>query len=127
MDKKTELELKKAKLEQIKNERKKKEMEKVSGTSTTSISGAASPHEPINVDPEKILIECGITTPVLLSNTSSSSLTTSVTSLNNDESNANHLQHHSIPGAHSKQIVKKLDKPTKSFINFSLFSSFFFK
>ncbi len=101
MDKKTELELKKAKLEQMKIERKKKEMAKaVDMNSTSSINGIDTMH----VDPEKILIECGITTPVLLSNTSSSSLTTSVTSLNNEDPNS--LQHHSIPG-HSKSIVKK--------------------
>lgn len=100
MDKKTELELKKAKLEQMKNERKKKEMAKAADiNSTSSLTGT----ETLNVDPEKILIECGITTPVLLSNTSSSSLTTSVTSLNNEESS---LQHHSIPGQ-SKAIIKK--------------------
>ena len=100
MDKKTELELKKAKLEQMKNERKKKEMAKAADiNSTSSLTGT----ETLNVDPEKILIECGITTPVLLSNTSSSSLTTSVTSLNNEESS---LQNHSIPGQ-SKAIIKK--------------------
>lgn len=57
-----------------------------------------------NVDPERILIECGITTPVLLSNTSSPSLTTSATSLSNDQDSV--LQHHVIPGQ-SKSLIKK--------------------
>jgi hypothetical protein len=61
----------------------------------------------LNVDPDKILIECGITTPVLTSNTSVSSLTASATSLNNEENISNHLQHHSIPGSHSKSLFKK--------------------
>ncbi|CAF0703857.1 unnamed protein product [Brachionus calyciflorus] len=91
MDKKTELELKKAKLEQIR--KRKAAANDLSATSSTTSVDTSS------IDPEKILIQCGITTPVL-----TNSMTASATSLasNGDETN---LQHLMVPGF-SKPMVK---------------------
>ena len=54
----------------------------------------SSNQEKLEVNPDKILIECGITTPVLFSNNSSAA-EPSIDS-----------QHHSIPGQ-SKSMLKK--------------------
>lgn len=113
MDRKTELEAKKAKLEQMRKEKAQKMLSAAASPSTTFTGIDTS-----NVDPDKILIEVGITTPVLTSNTSLSSLTTSATSLNNEEntnSNVQTMQHHHIPG-HTKSLFKN-KKPLKLSIN----------
>jgi hypothetical protein len=60
-----------------------------------------------DIDPDKILIECGITTPVLTSNTSSLSLITSATSLSNEEPHMSQQQHHQFNGSQTKSIMKK--------------------
>lgn len=117
MDRKTELEAKKAKLEQMRREKAQKMMSAAASPApqSTTFTGI----DTLNVDPDKILIECGITTPVLTSNTSLSSLTASATSLNNEENtnttNAPSLQHHHMPG-HSKSLLKN-KKPLKLSIN----------
>ncbi len=66
--------------------------------SASSPSGGAetSNQERLEVNPDKILIECGITTPVLFSNNSSGV----------EPSNDANSQHHSIPGQ-SKSMLKK--------------------
>jgi hypothetical protein len=98
MDKKAELELKKAKLEQI---RKKKAagLNESPNSSQTQFSAEAA-----NLDPEKILIECGITTPVLLSSLVSpiGSIGSKVT----DDPNSPHFQHQFVPGQ-SRNIFKR--------------------
>jgi len=113
MDRKTELEAKKAKLEQMRKEKAQKMMNQAAqSTPSTTFTGI----DTLNVDPDKILIECGITTPVITSNNSISSLATSAASLNNEENNAvPSLQHHTIPG-HSRALFKN-KKPLKLSIN----------
>ncbi|RNA37259.1 cytoplasmic dynein 1 intermediate chain 2-like isoform X9 [Brachionus plicatilis] len=103
MDKKTELELKKARLEQIR--KRKAAATEFAATSTPSSVNTSS------IDPEKILIECGITTPVL---TNSNPMTNSATSINSAGEETN-MQHLAVPG-HLKSMIKN-KKQSKLSIN----------
>lgn len=115
MDKKTELELKKAKLEQIRKERTQRAAGAVTGQSTTPVGPNNGQTDTTNVDPDKILIECGITTPVVTSNMSASSLTASSHSIGGSLSDSTNLQHHHVPGQ-SKALFKN-KKQVKLSIN----------
>jgi hypothetical protein len=97
MDKKAELELKKAKLEQI---RKKKAAGNVNESPNSSQSQFSA--EMANLDPEKLLIECGITTSVLLSSVTSPSLSSSA---HNEDPNSPNFQHQST--GQSRNIFNK--------------------
>ena len=94
MDKKAELELKKAKLEQI---RKKKAAGSFQNESPNTSQNQASME---SVDPEKILIECGITTPVLMSNVASTSSLSASEDLGS-------FQHLSLPGTQTKAMYRR--------------------
>ena len=111
MDKKTELELKRAKLEQMR--RRRNEAAATSAISpeqrASTIGGAggnSSSSSSLNVDAEKILIECGITTPVLLSNLSPSS-TMAMDGASSGLDHAGNMQHHLLPGSQSKSMLRK--------------------
>ena len=67
---------------------------------TTTFTGT----DTSNVDPDKILKECGITTTVITSNTSN--LESSNNEENTDTNCLPNLQHHHIPGQ-SKALMKK--------------------
>jgi hypothetical protein len=88
MDKKAELELKKAKLEQI---RKKKAAGNVNESPSSSQSQFSA--EVANLDPDKLLIECGITTSVLLSSVTSPSASSA--QINSEDPSSPNFQHHS--------------------------------
>lgn len=102
MDKKAELELKKAKLEQM----RKKKAATTAAANESSSPNTSQTHVSIetsstsNIDPDKILIECGITTPVLMSSMPSSS------SLMSSVDDPTSLQHLSIPGQ-SRNLFKR--------------------
>jgi len=57
-----------------------------------------------NVDPDKILIECGITTPVVTSNITNLKLSNNEE--NNDSNGQQNMQHHHVPGQ-SRALLKK--------------------
>ncbi len=103
MDKKTELELKRAKLEQM---RKRREAAS-SAISPDLIQSPNSTSSSLVVDPEKILIECGITTPVLLSNMSPSSTYADGSTTGSALDQAGNMQHHLAPGSQSKSMLRK--------------------
>jgi hypothetical protein len=73
MDRKSELEQKKAKLEQMRQTKLQKTFKTTQQSPTNGISSPSSDLTS-DVDADRILIECGITTPVLTSSSSSSKL-----------------------------------------------------
>ena len=68
----------------------------------SSVTSTPTTVDTSSIDPEKILIECGITTPVL---TNSNSMTASATSIASNGEDVN-LQHLAVPGQ-SKSMIKK--------------------
>lgn len=99
MDKKTELEMKKAKLEQIRQRKAQ-----TSSASLTGMANQSTPSETLNVDPDKILIECGITTPVLFS---SNSHTTSASSIGDEATPTTSINSNNSIHGQLKSMVKK--------------------
>jgi hypothetical protein len=99
MDRKRELDLKKAKLEQIKKEK----LLKSKVTSSPSPLPNQSENETANIDAEQILIQLGITTPVL---TSSNTNLSSIGGTTSPQNELNDQQHQSN-NSQTKSLRKK--------------------
>jgi dynein intermediate chain len=119
MDKKSELDLKKQKLDEIRKRRADAAAAKSSPDTHTTTSTLNTSHEPLNVDPNQILLDCGIdilTTPVVSRQSLKHGSTSSLPSFNDD---ARSMLKNKKPVKLTTNVVNVTDIPAREVVTYT--------